>query len=52
MTAHSGEVLGERMSWLKLGLESETMNARGVEGREQENKSVVLTDRKGQGVLK
>ena len=40
------------MTWLKLGLESHTMNTQEAEGREQENKSVVLVDRRDQGVLK
>jgi hypothetical protein len=41
MAAHSGEVLREQMTWLKLSGKSKTMNAQGAEGREQENKSAV-----------
>ena len=52
MAAKSGEVLGEPMTWLKLFVGSEMMNAQGAEGREQENKSAVLADRKGLEVSK
>ena len=52
MAANFGEVLGEQMTWLKLSVKSESMDAQGAEGREQENKSAVLADRRGQGSSK
>ena len=52
MTANFGELLGEQMTWLELSVKSETMDAQGVEGREQENKLAVLAGRRGQGVSK
>jgi hypothetical protein len=52
MVANSGIALGEQMTWLKFAVGSETKNAQGVEGREQENKSAVLADRRGQEASK
>ena len=52
MAANFGEVLGGQMTWPKLSVKSETLDAQGAEGREQENKSGVLADRRGQGVSK
>jgi hypothetical protein len=52
VAANSGRVLGGQMTWLKLSVERETMNVEGAGGREQENKSAVLADRRGQGISK
>ena len=52
MAANFGEVLGEQMTWLKLSVESETRDAQGAEGREQENKTAVLADKRGLEVSK